>query len=122
MITSFENLCNDVQKHHSVFIQCTKGGAEVKRKERFLERVVLGSDLPGEAIPGQPLVEIAGQSRVLIENHLGVTVYECNEIHVKVCFGQVSICGSRLELARMTKNQLVITGQIDCVSLQRRKC
>lgn len=92
----------------------------MKKREKILERVVLGSDLPGEAIPGQPLIEIAGESRVLIENHHGVTVYGCNEIHVKVGFGQLCICGSGLELARMTKCQLVITGRIDCVTLQRR--
>ena len=85
-----------------------------------MERVALGADLPGMAIPGQSLVEIAGQTRVLIENHKGVTVYECNRIHVKVHFGKLCICGSGLELARMSNCQLVITGRIDCVTLQRR--
>ncbi len=85
-----------------------------------MERVALGADLPGMAIPGQSLVEIAGETRVLIENHKGVTVYECDRIHVRVSFGELCICGSGLELARMTKCQLVITGRIDCVTLQRR--
>ena len=92
----------------------------MKRRERMMERMVLGVDLPGIAIPGQPLVEIAGGTRVLIENHNGVTVYECNKIHVRVCFGELCICGSGLELARMSNCQLVITGRIDCVTLQRR--
>lgn len=93
----------------------------MKRRQRVMEKVVLGADLPGMAIPGQTLVEIAGESRVLIENHQGVTVYECNAIHVRVCFGELCITGSGLELMRMSKCQLVITGRIDCVALQRRK-
>lgn len=91
----------------------------MKQRGNFFEKVVMGADLPGEVLPGQPLVEITGSCRVLIENHGGVTVYGCRELHVKVGFGKVCVCGSGLELARMTKQQLVITGTIDCVSLQR---
>lgn len=92
----------------------------MNRRERIMERVALGTDLPGVPIPGETLVEIMGESRVLIENHKGVTVYECDRIHVKVCFGELCIRGSRLELARMTNCQLVITGRIDCVTMLRR--
>lgn len=93
----------------------------MKQQGDFFERVVMGADLPGEALPGQPLVEIARDCRVLIENHSGVTAYGPCEIHVKVNFGKVFVCGRGLKLARMTKQQLVITGKIDGVSLQRGK-
>lgn len=86
----------------------------------IIERVVMGADLPGEAIPGQPLVEIAGEHRVLIENHRGVVGYGTTEICVSVKFGYLKICGSMLMLSRMTKQQIVISGNIDSVSLCRR--
>lgn len=92
----------------------------MKPKEKIFDQIAFGVDLPAMAIPGQPLVELAGCKRVLIENHLGVTVYEGDRIHVKVSFGEICILGSKLELVRMTKCQLVISGCIDCVSLQRR--
>ena len=92
----------------------------MKRYERIFERIALGADLPGMTIPGQSLVEIAGESRVLIENHKGVTVYECNAVHVRVSFGELCVCGSELEVVRMSRCQLVITGHIDCVTLRRR--
>lgn len=91
----------------------------MKNKGDFFERVVLGADLPGEALPGQPLIEVAGDSRVLIENHSGVIAYGSCEIQVKVKFGIVCVCGHSLSLARMTKQQLVITGKIHNVALQR---
>lgn len=94
----------------------------MKQRGNFFEKVVMGADLPGEVLPGQTLVEITGDCRVLIENHGGVTMYGSREIHIKVGFGKVCICGSNLELARMTKQQLVISGRIDSVSLQRGKC
>lgn len=93
----------------------------MKQRSDFFEKVVMGADLPGEAMPGQPLVEIVRDCRVLIENHNGVTAYGPCEIHVKVKFGKVCVCGHGLELTRMTKQQLVITGKIDSVSLQRGK-
>lgn len=91
----------------------------VKLRNKFLDQVVISADLPSERLPGQPLIEVAGDRRVLIENHIGITAYGCTEIHVKVCYGAVRICGQGLELANMTKQQLVITGKIDCVTLQR---
>ena len=78
-------------------------------------------ELPGEALPGQPLVEIAGDGRVLIENHRGVREYSRERIGVKVKYGLVQICGSCLELRCMTWEQLVISGRIDMVQLKRRE-
>ena len=86
----------------------------------IVERITAAADLPDEPIPGVPLVEIAGEKRVLIEHHCGVTEYGRCQICVKVKFGFVMVIGQRLELARMTKEQLIITGRIECVKLERR--
>ena len=82
-------------------------------------RLALGADLPDEPIPGKPLVEILDSSRVLIENHCGVCEYGQNLIRIKTKSGSICVCGNRLELARMTKGQLVISGVIDSVQLCR---
>ena len=86
-------------------------------KNKILERVVMGADLPGEVVPGIPLIEIAGENRVLIENHNGVTGYSGTMICVKVSYGTVQVKGIGLTLARMTKQQLAITGKIGSVVL-----
>ena len=91
----------------------------MKQRNRLLERAVLGLDLPGECPPGVPLVEIAGDHRVLIENHYGITQYGRCEICVRTKYGFLQIHGTDLEIARMTKVQLVITGRIDSVCLCR---
>ena len=79
-------------------------------------------DLPGESFPGQVLIEITGENRVLIEHHRGVREYSQDRIGVNVKYGVVQICGSCLELRCMTKDLLVISGKIDCVHLIRREC
>ena len=77
-------------------------------------------DLPGESLPGQVVVEITGDNRVLIEHHCGVREYSRERIGVKVKYGMLQVCGSCLELRCMTKEQLVISGRIDCIVLKRR--
>ena len=69
--------------------------------------------------PGNTVVEITGDSRVLIENHRGVLRYSEEMISVRVKYGQVCINGSRLTLAQMTCSRLVICGCIDGVTLLR---
>ena len=90
-------------------------------KKHWAERLADGTDLSSEPMPGLPVVELAGDRRVLIEGHGGVTEYGCEKICVKVRYGCVSVCGCGLELTRMTKQQLVITGRIDAVQIQRRR-
>lgn len=90
------------------------------QSKKLMDRIALGVDLPGEYLPRVPVVEICDDSRVLIENHMGVIGYSCNEICAKVRFGVLKICGSQLSLARMSRHQLVIIGKIDGVALQRR--
>lgn len=87
----------------------------------ILNRLADGADLGEEPLPGQSIVEIAGDNRVLVENHCGVKEYSRERIGVKVKFGQLNICGSCLELRHMTRQQLLISGRIDAVTLCRRR-
>lgn len=91
------------------------------RGRNFLERLAGESDIAMESFPGQPILELAGDSRVLIENHNGVKAYGREKILVRVKYGYVCVCGCGLELHRMTKDQLVIRGKIDAISVQRRE-
>ena len=86
----------------------------------FLERLAERAELETEPMPAQPIVEIAGEERVLVENHCGVRAYSGERILINVKFGTICVCGCGMELIRMTKEQLVIRGRIHSISLQRR--
>lgn len=90
-------------------------------RKAWMQRLADGMDLPGEPLPGVPVVELAGDRRVLIERHGGVTQYSRERICVKVRYGQVLVCGCDLELTRMTREQLVISGRINGIQLLRRE-
>ena len=93
----------------------------LKDKIRWLDRLGESLDLPGEHPPGQPIVEIAGDRRVLIEGHRGVVQYDKCLIRIRLAYGAVQIQGRELELAHMTKESLVIFGRIESVTLCRRE-
>lgn len=70
-----------------------------------------------EPIINQPILEICGGDRVLIEHHEGMMEYSSKSISVKVRYGGICVAGSRLEVCKMTADQLVITGDIETVTL-----
>ena len=92
----------------------------MSQNNRWLRQLVDSANLHGEPLPGVPIVEIAGDSRVLVERHGGVIAYDPEEIQIRVRYGLVSITGCSMELTQMTQDQLIISGQIDCIALRRR--
>lgn len=68
-----------------------------------------------------PLVEIAGHNRVLVENHMGVLAYSLEQIRIKVSYGQLCVLGTQLNLTQLCSEQLVITGNVQSVALDRRE-
>lgn len=85
----------------------------MKRKELFDK---IGTD---NIFPMLPLVEIAGDQRVLIERHRGVMGYGKQRICVKLSFGTLLVNGCNLEIIHMTKVQLVIAGRISEIVFKR---
>ena len=91
------------------------------KRRTWIDWITDGVDLPGEAVPGQSVLELLGDNRVLIEGHKGVNQYGTEQIGVNLPFGMVCVSGSNLELSHMTKTRLVICGSVDSIQLHRRK-
>ena len=87
------------------------------RGRNWTDRIGAAADLQDECVPGLPLIEIAGNIRVLIEHHCGVTEYGTQRIVVQTKGNLVSVEGDGLELTKMTASELIITGTIHSVSL-----
>ena len=90
------------------------------RSGDWLQHLADKTGLESEAIPGLPILEIAGDRRVLIEHHSGVLEYRPEQIRIRVAYGTVCVTGCGLELMRMSHRQLLIAGRIDAVCLHRR--
>ena len=90
-------------------------------KFNWMRQVADHAELMDEVVPGQPVVELLGEGRVLIEGHKGVSAYSDQEIEVKTRLGVVKISGCNLKLTNMSTYRLVISGSISCVYLVGRK-
>ena len=90
-------------------------------KGKWVKRLTDGMDQNGETMPGVAVAELAGDRRVLIEGHRGVTEYNRERVTVKVSYGCLCVTGCGLELRQMSKQQLVICGRIDSIQLGRNR-
>ena len=72
-------------------------------------------------LPGQTLLELLDDRRILIEHHSGVTEYTQEKIQVRVDYGSLCIAGTELRLTKMSPDQLVINGRIISVTLTRER-
>ena len=85
----------------------------------WVQRMADKADLHGEVLPGVPVVELAGDRRILIERHRGVSEYSGERICVRLSYGLLCISGCGMALTRMTKNQLIISGCINEIRIER---
>ena len=65
-------------------------------------------------------LEICNRRRVLVENHQGVSGYTSEEVQVNTATGAICVSGRKLNLMKMTRFQLVITGEILAVTFKER--
>ena len=87
----------------------------MRNHENKAAKLPLRLDLSAEILPAQTLVEIFGTDRVVIENHKGIVQYDNCQICVKKQKGFITVIGKGLNIARMSKEQLVIIGCIERV-------
>ena len=74
-----------------------------------------------DELPKQPLLELTGDGRLLIENHRGICVYGKERICIRVQYGMIEINGEQMELAMISCQKLIVKGKINSVSLHRRR-
>ena len=91
----------------------------MKNGKNMIDRISDATSLQTEALPGRPIVEVYSDHRVLIEIHGGILEYSPEKIQVRVRYGILCICGSCLEVTKMTMQQVIISGHINSLHLIR---
>ena len=88
-------------------------------RRKFLQRLSDKTDISEDVIALQPLLEVCGFHRVLIEQQRGVIEYGREKITVRVKGGAYSIQGKQLTLCRMCDRQLLVRGDIESIVMLR---
>lgn len=76
-------------------------------------------EIPEELVSDIPKLTILGFDRVLIENYKCILEYQDFFIRVKMKIGLINIEGTELQMNEMTKDDLIITGNIESVEFDK---
>ena len=87
-----------------------------KRKESRLDSFL---EMPKEIVTDLPKFTILGFEEMLIENYKGILEYEEFYIKLSTYIGMVNINGFHLQLNQMKDETILVTGQIDSVTLEK---
>lgn len=75
-------------------------------------------DLPQEVVSNEPKITIVGFKETLIENYKNILEYEENFIKINTHIGTVSFWGDNLRLRQMSKEDIIIEGNIEKIDYE----
>ncbi len=77
-------------------------------KSKFADNL----EMPNDAFTNDFELRMHGNKKVIIENHLGITIYENNEIEVKTNEQNILIKGSKFKIEEINNFKVIIKGMI----------
>ena len=83
-----------------------------KRLDKILE-------IPEEIYTNTPKITITGFNEIILENYKGILEYEEFYASISTYIGVVNINGYNINLEKMTKDDIKITGKIESIELER---
>ena len=92
----------------------------VKRKgKKTFDRLNHLLEIPKETSTDLPKITILGFKQMLIENYKGVLEYQDFYIRISTYIGILNINGYELYLEEMTSDDLMVTGKIESLDIER---
>ena len=76
-------------------------------------------EIPKEVYSNIPNLIITGFEDIVIENYKGILEYENYFIRINTYIGIINIHGIDLKLAKMTEDNIKITGKIESFEMER---
>lgn len=75
-------------------------------------------ELQNDVVTNNFDIRIQGNKKVIIENHMGVLIYENDLVHIKTKIQNVIIKGDKLNIQEITNSDIVVFGQINEVQIK----
>lgn len=87
-----------------------------RKKINELNRVL---EMPAEIYSNNPKMTVVGFEKVMIENYKNILNYQDIFIRVNTHIGIINIHGYQLVLTQMTKDDIMITGNIEKIDFEK---
>jgi sporulation protein YqfC len=78
-------------------------------------------DIPNDAFSDNFDLKMHGNKKIIIENHLGITVYENNQVGIKTVENNIMIKGSKFIIEEINNYSVIIKGNIDEIIFGKRE-
>ncbi|MDI9496654.1 MAG: YabP/YqfC family sporulation protein [Bacillota bacterium] len=69
-------------------------------------------EIPNDALSDNFELSMHGNKKVIIENHLGLRVYEDNRVTVKTKDQDITIKGSKFKIKEINQYKVIVKGKI----------
>lgn len=69
-------------------------------------------EIPNNALSDNFDLRMHGNNKVIIENHLGITIYEDNMVNVKTNDQNITIKGSKFKIEEINNYKVIVKGNI----------
>ena len=97
-----------------------KKEAQVRGRELFLEKMADRTSLPKDLAFNSCCLTAMGQNEIIIENYRGILEYTPERLVVLTRQCRVEVQGKRLEIAYYGREEMKITGRIECISYKKQ--
>ncbi|HHZ00459.1 MAG TPA: YabP/YqfC family sporulation protein [Sedimentibacter sp.] len=84
----------------------------MSRFNNFRSKLADELEIPNDAISDNFELTMHGNKKVIIENHLGLTLYEDNQVSVKTRDQDITIKGSKFKIEEINQYKLIVKGKI----------
>lgn len=86
------------------------------KKESKIDKLL---EIPKEISTNEPRLTNMGFNKMLIENYKMILEYQDFFIRINTCIGIININGFGMKMEEMTKDDIVIEGEIDSVDFEK---
>lgn len=85
------------------------------RKKQVQQGFANALEIPEDTLLNLPKITMIGNTKVLIENHMGVIEYTPQKLRIGVSFGEVVIIGREFFLKNILSDELSLKGRIESI-------
>ncbi|HHZ03259.1 MAG TPA: hypothetical protein GX396_10070 [Tissierellia bacterium] len=84
----------------------------MSRFNNFRSRLADELEIPNNALSNNFDLRMHGNKKVIIENHLGITLYEHNIVTIKTNGLNITIKGSKFKIEEINDYKVIVNGNI----------
>jgi sporulation protein YqfC len=88
------------------------GEGNMSKFNDFRSKLADELEIPNDALSDNFELSMHGNKKVIIENHLGLRVYEDNRVTVKTKDQDITIKGSKFKIKEINQYKVIVKGKI----------